>query len=309
MSTLSSAGGAPADYGAITTTKSLTQTLDTPSLFDKNYFDGGLSPIDQFIKNTNAVNLVWLPSSQVSQELASIALLGYMSAVESYMRALLRGIINSDETAKLVVEAQQISFAAAMHHSRDILPEALLEEISFAGPDNIKKSLNRFVGLAPDFSSMDKHFDEFEKISQLRHCCTHRFGKLGAKNAVALGLSKHNDCLEKPVKLGRAELELAADILRDFVKSLNNLIFKAILERTATGAKTTVNGLSAVKANWKWKYRSDRRQFMKYYSVFASTMDAVPSPDPRQIYDSFAAALAPRVKPKAKAGSKSVLQP
>ncbi|WP_175970913.1 hypothetical protein [Burkholderia sp. BCC0322] len=289
--------GVLADYGAITKTKALSQALDTTSLFDQGHADGNLSPIDQFIKNTNAVNLVWLPLTDISPELASIALLGYMSAVESYMRALLRSIINIDDTAKLVVEAQQISFAAAMHHNKDILPEALLEEISFAGPDNIKKSLNRFLGMQPPFGDMEMYFTEFEKISQLRHCCTHRFGKLGTKNAVVLGLSKHNGCLEKPLKLGRAELELAADILRDFVKSLNNLIFRAILERTATGAKTTVKDLDAVKAGWTWTYRRDRKQFAKYYSVFASTTDAVPSPDLKQIYDSFAAAFAP--KPKA----------
>lgn len=297
MTGLSSPVGALADYGAITTTKALSQVLDTSALFDQTYADGNLSPIDQFIKNTNAVNLVWLSSQHISPELASIALLGYMSAVESYMRALLRSIINIDDTAKLVVETQQISFAAAMHHDKEILPEALLEEISFAGPDNIKKSLGRFLGLQPAFGDMEKYFDEFEKISQLRHCCTHRFGKLGTKNAVALGLSKHNSCLEKPLKLGRQELELAADILRDFVKSLNNQIFRAILERTATGSKTSVSGLNAVKAGWAWKYQQDRKLFAKYYSVFASTTDAVPSPGMKQIYSSFAAAFAP--KPKA----------
>ncbi|WMY08674.1 hypothetical protein [Paraburkholderia phenoliruptrix] len=302
MTNSSVAAGTLADYGAITTTKALSRALDTTGLFDKTYVDGNLSPIDQFIKNTNAVNLVWLSRPDISPELASIVLLGYMSAVESYMRALLRSIINVDDTAKLVVEAQQISFAAAMHHDKAILPEALLEEISFAGPDNIKKSLNRFLGLQPAFNDMEIYFNEFEKISQLRHCCTHRFGKLGTKNAVVLGLSKHNGCLEKPLKLGRTELELAADILRDFVKTLNNLIFRAILDRTATGGKTTVKDLDSVKAGWTWTYRRDRKKFAEYYSVFASTTDAVPSPDAKEVYESFASAFKPKPKAPSKPG-------
>jgi len=289
-----------ADYGAITTTKALTQTLDTAKLFDHEYVEGITSPIDQFIKNTNAVNLVWLSLTDITPELASIVLLGYMSAVESYMRALIRSIINIDDTAKLAVEAQQISFAAAMHHNKEILPEALLEEISFASPENIKKSLIKFLGLQPSFGDMEIYFTEFDKISQLRHCCTHRFGKLGTKNAVALGLAKHNNCLEKPLTLGRAELELTADILRDFVKGLNNIIFRAILERTATGGKTP-SGLIAVKTDWAWKYQKDRKKFASYYSIFASKSDAVPSPDARQIYDSFAAAYVTKKKPAPKA--------
>lgn len=294
MSRHSSEARTLADYGAITTTKALAQTLDTTTLFDRTFVDGRLSPIDQFIKNTNSVNLVWLSLPEISPELASIVLLGYMSAVESYMRALLRSIINVDETAKLVVESHQISYAAAVHHNKEILPEALLEETSFASSENIKKSLNKFIGLQPNYSDMEMYFEEFEKIAQLRHCCTHRFGKLGTKNAVALGLAKHNDCLEKPINLGRAELELSADILRDFVKSLNNIVFQAVLDRTATGSRTTVQGLKAVKENWSWKYRQDRKRFLKFYSIFASTTDSVASPEPIRIYKSFSAAYKPK---------------
>ncbi|WP_139326375.1 hypothetical protein [Azonexus hydrophilus] len=297
------AAGASADYGAITTTKGLSQTLDTVTLFDRNFADGKLSPIDQFIKNTNSVNLVWLSLPEISPELASIALLGYMSAVESYMRALIRGIINIDKTAKLAVESQQISFAAAVHNNKELLPEALLEETSFVSPDNIKKSLNKFIGLQPSYSDLEKHFEEFEKICQLRHCCTHRFGKLGTKNAVALGLAKHNDCLEKPIRLGRAELELSADILRDFVKSLNNIVFRAILERTAIGGKTSVQGLIAVKENWSGKYHQDRKRFLQFYSLFASTTDSIPSPEPKRVYESFSGAF------KLKPGTKSCHKP
>jgi hypothetical protein len=294
MSNSSHIAGVSADYAAITTTKALSQTLDTATLFDRNFDEGKLSPIDQFIKNTNSVNLVWLSLPDISPELASIALLGYMSAVESYMRALIRNIINIDKTAKLAVESLQISFAAAVHNNKELLPEALLEETSFVSLDNIKKSLNKFIGLQPNYSDMEKHFEEFEKICQLRHCCTHRFGKLGTKNAVALGLAKHNNCLEKPIKLGRAELELSADILRDFVKSLNNIVFRAILDRTAVGGKTSVQGLNAVKENWRWKYHQDRKRFMQFYSLFASTTDSVPSPEPKRIYESFSGTFKPK---------------
>jgi len=282
------------DYEAITSPQVLTDRLDTSKFFDLSHSGDKLSPIDQYIRNTNAVNLVWLREQDISPELASIALLGYMSAVESYMRAIIRALINVDATCKEIVEAKTISFAAALHHKKEILPEALLEDISFAGPENIKKTINGFLGLPSQFPSMDAFFSEFEKISQLRHCCTHRFGKLGTKNAMALGLTTHTPFLEKPLKLSKKDLETAADILRNFVKNLNNIIFRGILDRTVNGGKTSGSQINVTKIDWKWSYDADKATFSKYYKIFATTSDAVPSPKKSELYARFASVFRPK---------------
>jgi len=282
------------DYEAITSPQALTDRLDTSKFFDPSHLADKLSPVDQYIRNTNAVNLVWLREQEISPELASIALLGYMSAVESYMRALIRALINVDATCKEIVEAKSISFAAALHHRKEILPEALLEDISFAGPENIKKTISAFLGLPSQFPSMEAFFAEFEKISQLRHCCTHRFGKLGTKNAMALGLSAHTQFLEKPLKLSKKDLETAADILRNFVKNLNNIIFRGILDRSVIGGKTTGTPINITKIDWTWSYDADKATFSKYYKIFATTSDALPSPKKAELYERFASVFRPK---------------
>lgn len=287
MSRLNS-GLPQADYYAIAQTSPFIEKIDTSKLFDLSYTDFERSPLDQFIKNTNALNLVWL-SQTVSPELASIVLLGYISAVESYIRALIRGLINIDETCKIIVEAHQISFVAAMHHDKRILPEALLEEVSFASPDSIKKALTKFVGITNCYDGADDLFNEFEKISQLRHCCTHRFGKLGAKNAVALGFSTHRDCLEKPMHLSKNDLEKTIELVRNFVKTLNNLVFRQVIERTAVGGKIKLkdSSVDAIILPWSWATQRDKKIFSKYYDLFATTTDSVKSPDQIILYKRF----------------------
>lgn len=219
--------------------------------------------------------------------MASVLLLGYMSAVESYVRAVIRGLINVDVTCRKSVEAHQISFAAAISHQIAILPEALLEEVSFASGENIKKSLGKYLGLAlNNFNGMEKHFEEFDKLCQLRHCSTHRFGKLGTKNWLALGLSDHKNLLEKPLSLTKNDVETAAIILRTFVKNLNNVIFDAVLARTVTGGKTS-NQLQVTKVDWKWVYKTDKSKFEKYYRLFYSTEDASPSDAVGEVYKKF----------------------
>jgi hypothetical protein len=51
----------------------------------------------------------------LSSEFSALVVLGYMSAVESYFRALVRGLIHVDYHVKKLAEPMTISFAAALH--------------------------------------------------------------------------------------------------------------------------------------------------------------------------------------------------
>ncbi len=228
--------GSQGGFEAITNISLLERSLDTSLVFIRDYVEESLSPIDQYIKNSNKINLVWMNEDVISAEFSSILLLGYISAVESYMRSLIRCVINIDPTSQFAVESKTISFAAAVYHKRSIMPEALLEDVSFVGSEHITKSLNSFLLVPPQkMKNMQSLFEEFDKISQLRHCCTHRFGKLGTKNAMALGLSNHTDLLEKPLHLSKEELGFVAASLRNLIKSLNNNVYRVLLERTVPG--------------------------------------------------------------------------
>jgi hypothetical protein len=204
--------------------------------------------------------------------------------------------VNIDEIAQQLVEAKPVSFGAALRHSRDLLPEALLEEYSFSSPDNIKSTLEKLTGIALP-SSFTKQNTDFRKLCQLRHCCTHRFGKLGAKNAIELGLTSHQSILEKPVVLDATKLTEIAESLRTYVKGVNHAVYSAVLQRTVTHTiqQKPTGKVSEDKptysTSWYWDYRRDRARFGLYYSLFATAVDSIPSPPQQEMYKRFRNAM------------------
>ncbi|MGS0758993.1 hypothetical protein ACVBEH_32050, partial [Roseateles sp. GG27B] len=64
---------------------------------------------------------------EVVPELGRLILVGYASAVEGYMRSLIRKLVYSDPYTRLLCAPMQLSYAAALHHRSAMLPDALLE--------------------------------------------------------------------------------------------------------------------------------------------------------------------------------------
>jgi len=274
-------------YTSVTSVQALPDKIDTTQIFDKSFQESSISPIDQFIDNTNQLNRIYLNAPQpLTRELGAIVFLGYMSAVESYIRAMIRGLINTDEYSSRLVEARLVSFGAALHHSRALLPEALMEDMSFAGSANILETLKGFIGIKGQIpSELKKPYELYNQACALRHCCVHRFGKLGTKNAIELGLGEHKELLEKPLLLSTADIEAIADILRTFVKSINNFVFRTLLDRIAKNKDD--EGKQMYGASWTWDYRKDKKRFSRYYSLFSSTMDSPPSLNAVDVYNSL----------------------
>jgi hypothetical protein len=285
---------APA-YRAITSLQALTP-LDTVGLFAASAGSVDPSPIDQFIANTEVINIIYMPAPDpLPAEFGTLVLLGYMSAVESFFRALLRGLINIDEHTRRLAEPKSVSFGAALHHRRSLLPEALFEEMSFAGLKNIEMMLRDIIGIKGQFpGEVLTVLSEFKKVCELRHCCIHRFGKLGAKNAITLGLERHSQILEHPFSPTKDNLQEIADLLRTFAKTVNNFIFHSVLIRTIDARYQQVGDADQ---KWSWNYNQDRKNFLPYYTLFAATTDSPPSPPVRSVYDSFREAMhAPNAK-------------
>jgi hypothetical protein len=283
-----------ADFSAITAVGSYSTSIDTAKLFDNFFTDTHNSPIDQFLTNTNTLNVIYLNAAPLTPMLATLVFMGYVSAVESYIRALIRGLINIDEEAQRIVEAKMVSFGAAIHHSKQLLPEALMEGTSLANPASIKSTLENLVGIILPTADLKKLLDEFNKLCHLRHCCIHRFGKLGTNNAIELGLSTHKDLLEKPINLNKDDLDKFADTLRTFVKTVNNATFRLILERTVHQKKSNKlpdDSSPMYSKVWTWDYRKDRSRFSKYYKLFVTHVDTIPSPPINEMYQRFRNAL------------------
>ncbi|MCP2224919.1 hypothetical protein OKW12_000293 [Pseudomonas silensiensis] len=290
-----------ADYSAIVKVAPFTQIISTDILFDKTHKLSKLSPIDEFIDNSNKLNLLWITQDDLSSEFTIILFLGYFSAVESYVRALVRTLIQIDIYSQRCAESQQITFGAAMHHNKQLLPEALMDNHSFTATENILKTFKSLTDV--DLVIDDAITAELDKICQMRHCCVHRFGKLGAKNAMALGLTSHSNLFEKPLILKKDDLLLVSSTLRSVVKTINNAAYKAVLDRTfpttpvRSGDKKTIP-----KSLWSKVFEDDRELFTKYYKIFSSS-NRDESPRVREMYSRFITEKEQALQKHSKAGA------
>jgi hypothetical protein len=187
-----------------------------------------------------------------------------------------------------LVSEKTVSYAAALHHKKDVLPEALLEEFSLASPFNVFETLRDLIGMKghrPPSLIPPSH--EFRKVCELRHCCVHRFGKLGSKNAIKLGLPEHSEFLEHQINLQREDVENIAFIVDNFIKSINNYVYKFILERTVKNKNDEDGGRPFYQENWTWDFEQDRERFEKYYSLFSTELDAIKSMPLNICYQKF----------------------
>lgn len=245
------------------------------------------SPIDEFLDNARSITLHWAPGvatgANVAPELSRLLLLGYVSAVESYLRALISRIVHIDPYASAKSGTQNLSYHAAMHHEPRNMADALLEASSFTSKENINKAIKEFLGIQLDGQTAVV-FDPYEELCELRHCCTHRFGKIGVKQAAKLAAGNLSPYLNRQIALDNKSLSATADVVHSLVQTLNNQIWIKVMRRTVTDEPpgSTEKGLG-----WTWWMNRDRQLFKKYYDVFASTGTAAPSPAMDDMYRAF----------------------
>lgn len=249
----------------------VTTLLDTSQLFNKNFRETNISPIDTFFnKSQELIRILPLPANW-DFVLARLVVLGFVSAIESYFREVIRKTILFDDISKNACQYKQLSYAAACIHDKFMLPEAILEEYSFAGKKNILASLTDFLkfpnGAPADIELVLKQFDQ---LCQLRHCIVHRFGKLGAKNAIQLGIDSHSTLVEKPLELDYSSIQNIIQISHNTVKVINNYIFQHLLQRLLLQ-----NNKPAANTTWTWDFRKDKKLFSPYYYTFNSSKFAV----------------------------------
>ena len=285
---------APSVHQQITPPSGRMPSLRTNEIFKHETQAERLSPIDQFTVNCNGIaRLVMeedylLKRTPLPAELATLVILGYVSAVESYLRAILSGLITIDEYVQLVVERKTLTYGAVLHHDADLLPDALLEGTSFASRENIKDALRDYLRLqTARMPGVDEALKEFQRVCEVRHCCVHRFGRLGSNNAISLGLTEHGALLEARVEPDIDQLQDMLLSMRVLVRVLNSSIFTSIIERTGQSTIKDDKFPYTWAQNWTWRWPSDRRRFMRYYDLFASTKDVMTSPSANDVYSSL----------------------
>ncbi len=282
-----------ADYSAVTTIGAPgSPCANTVHLFNCGYVEDSVSAIDAFIENCKEINKLWAASTAISPEFGRLLLLGYVSAVESFFRTVLRSIINTDAKAQSDAHSYVVPFGAVLYHDKNTLAEALLEGYSFASEKDVKAAFAKFLDVSNVSETIKTLLVEYEKICQLRHCCVHRFGKLGTQNGIVLGLEQHSMALEKPLSLDVQTLGDIAWWLMSFAKAMNNYMFKTLLERS-------VSEKNPYRVAWTWSYSKDRAKFERLYKLFHTSKDANPSPSAEELYGRFKSVKQPqKARPK-----------
>jgi hypothetical protein len=195
--------------------------------------------------------------------LSQLILLGYVSAVESYFRQLFCSIIFIDKGARTACYPQELSYGAALAQIENpkLLGEALLEKHSFISKKNVRTVMKDFLGFKSSLpNELATSLDAFGEVCQIRNCAVHRFGRLGSKNAIALGMDSHQDFIECPLSLMQTDLLTITAVCTNVVKVTNNTLFNFLLQRT----------VEEHFVDWQWDWRNDKKEFKKYYHLFYS---------------------------------------
>jgi hypothetical protein len=245
----------------IAAVKALTP-LSTQSIFDKHHKRHTYSPLDQFFDQTKKLHILVDPS-KFNSDLANLIVLGYISAVESYLRAISRQIIILDEESMKLASQKDVLFGSAIHSEISMLPEILFEKTSMASKHMIITITKEYFGIKGHLpNDLNTILDEFDHICQIRHCIIHRFSMLSSHAAMKLGIKLHKDLIEKPLMLDYRNLQEIFSILDLTVRSYHNFLFTSIIERFA-------------KEKFTWDYRKDKAIFKKYFKIFTSTTMSV----------------------------------
>ena len=236
--------------------------FNTELLFDKNYKQSLDSPIDEFLNRLLALNKLAPKPAEFDAIQGQLVFLGIIAAVESFLRTLFRKIISMDASSQTKVYKQDVSFGAALHLSKELLPEAILERISFISKDSIESAMKDLLAVKGSLpSDLNAAISDYARVCQLRHCAVHRFGKLGAGNAISLGLENHKRLLEKPLNLDYVALQNVIAISTCLVKTINNFLFNEILSRVPASM-------------WMGTYSKDRLVFMRHSALFCDKVSS-----------------------------------
>ncbi|WP_413739832.1 hypothetical protein ACL2XQ_25460 [Sodalis sp. RH14] len=237
--------------------------INTIDFFDKNYIEPNISAIDIFNQKKD-LHIKLLGKPQDTDEwrlLANLIMLGFVSIVESYCRCVIRRMLSIDHQARIYSYKNTVTYAAALYHKKDILPEALLEDASFTSVSNIIDTFKKFTGLGLNRQqplTLGSALDKYEDICQLRHCIVHKSGLFGTNNALKLGFDAHHDFLEKPIIISYDAIQAIASSCDNVVKELNDELFSLILHR------------SIKYYSWTGDFRTDRKFFAPYFNLFYS---------------------------------------
>ncbi|QSO54074.1 hypothetical protein JZ785_10045 [Alicyclobacillus curvatus] len=243
----------------IVNTSEETVILNVEDFFVTQSFQSK-SPIDEYYKVTTEIVRLTDPALLVTNPvLSQLIILGVVSAVEGYLRAIFCEILDTCPFARKHAASKQIRFGALDYYEFNRLAEALFDMSSFASHSETKSKTRELLGMEFNKgSSIEVALVNFDMVCNLRHCAIHSGGTLNAHNAKELGLSK--DYVNKKLQPNSVSLQDAMKICHSFVRAFNQFAFNETFKRWIP---------QRFRGNWK----SEKRQFITLIDIFWSKTD------------------------------------
>jgi hypothetical protein len=222
---------------------------------------GDLSPIDDFYEyQRSLVPLGTQPALEASPVLGRLLLLGLVSGVEAYFRAVLSGVLRACPLCQDHASQQTLSIAAVRYYGLRDLGFGLMEGVSFATEGEIAKQTARVTGARWEAnSSVETAVTDFESLSHFRHAAVHARGNLSPRNVHALDLGTRVRQLSLTLRL--AEFHAAATICQNVVRAYNGFLFRKIIGSWI--------GVRQLTGTWS----RDKRKFEDLFWLFKSSTD------------------------------------
>lgn len=230
------------------------------------------SPIDEFFEVcTNLVKLTRPDIINENPAITRLLLLGYVSAVEEYLRSIFCNLINLCPYARSNAANKQIKFGSIDYYEKERLPEGIFEASSFASFEEINKKTKDLLGIdIKQGSSLFAALEKFDKICQLRHCAVHSGGTLNGYNAQELGLTR--EYVKSKLQPDGVKLQEALMVCYSFVRAYNQYIFNKTIQKWIDNRKLT--GI----------WQKDKKDFTKLLDIFWSLKDISNRPKNYTIY-------------------------
>ena len=187
------------------------------------------SPIDNFYKISQDLITVGDPPFLLAHPtIASLLIVGIVSATENYFRDVFGRIIKICPIAKSASSEQSINLGSVMWHGGLDIERSAFEHISFADVNNITKTCKNYINYQ---ISKAATMLEFEKVCQLRHGIVHSGAIMAGKNAIRLQIPTANGKLK--INIGYPQLQECSNICTTLVASVNTELFIEMAKRWA----------------------------------------------------------------------------
>lgn len=218
------------------------------------------SPIDEYYRLTTEI--VKLTKPEIINDnpvITQLIILGYVSAVEGYLRSIFREILSICPYARSKAASKTIRYGALDYYEFSKMAEALFDTGSFASLEETRKKSNELLGMEiKENTSIHTALINFNQICHLRHCAIHSNGTLNAHNAKELGLKK--EFVNMKLQPSTVPLQEALSTCHSFVRSFNQFALNATFTRW-------------IPAQLKGDWRKEKKSFIQLIDVFWSKLD------------------------------------